>query len=169
MQRRRQSGFTLLEMLLAASILLIIVSMVQEITLNSTDRALDAITSRELRSLAEYKYGQSAVFAEHFDRFEYDSGDFGELEDDRLDEWEWELAVRDVVVFGESDDEKAQYLFGGPDETEDDDENEADATQQEGETQTLRELVLKISATLDGEPLGSVQITTFVPPVQRAP
>lgn len=168
MRRRSQSGFTLLEMLMAASILLMIVAMVQEITLNSTDRALDAITARELRALAEYKYGQTSVFAEHFDRFEYDSGDFDELEDERLDEWEWELAVRDVVVIGESDDEQAQYLFGAPD-TDEDTTDETGTQEPQGETQTLRELVLKISASLEGDPLGSVQITTFVPPVQRVP
>ena len=82
---------------------------------NSTDQALDSVRARELRVLAERKMGEIQVFEAEYDDI-YDNEDFDDYHDDLYDGWEWSLFIRDVVIFGTTNDEAAEYLFGDPEE-----------------------------------------------------
>lgn len=168
----RTAGFTLLEVMAAFAIFaLLSVPLLISLDL-TTDRAMTSVRARELRLLAERKLGEIAVFEKEFDDL-YDWKDLGDEYGDRWAGWEWNLFIRDVVIFGETNDEAAEYLFGAPDEDEDEStEENAGDQQKKGETQFLRELTLTIRAP-SGDDLGgiddSVTIVTFLPLVDHGP
>jgi prepilin-type N-terminal cleavage/methylation domain-containing protein len=167
---RRTGGFTLLE-LLAAIVIFAGMAVAVIVAMDTwTDRALRSVRARELRMLAERKLGEIAVFEKEFDDI-YDNEAFGDEYGEEWEGWEWSLYIRDVVIFGETNDEAAEYLFGAPDE-DDEDEQDEEANQQQGETQFLRELTLTVRAPADGESGGiddSVTVVTFLPLVDHGP
>ncbi len=162
------TGFTLIELMAA---MLIFTLMATTVLVNldvATDLALDSVRARELRVLGERKLGEIEVFERDFDDIydDEDFGDYGEL----WEEWKWSLHIRDVVIFGTTSDEAAEYLFGDPDEEEDvvEDEGAASGNQNEGETQFLRELTLTVrSPSGDTGESDSVTIVTFLPLVDH--
>ena len=166
-------GFTLLELLAAFAIFGLMASAALVNLDRSTDMALTSVRARELRALAERKLGQVQVFEKEFDDV-FDNERFDDDYGEQWDGWEWSLFIRDVVIFGETNDEAAEYLFGAPDTDDETEEAPAAAgdAQQKGETQFLRELTLTVRAPT-GDDLGgtddSVTIVTFLPLVDHGP
>ena len=171
-RRVRAGGFTLLELLAAFAIFSLMASAALVNLDRSTDLALTSIRARELRSLAERKLGEIQVFEKEFDDI-YDNERFDDNYGEQWEGWEWSLFIRDVVIFGETNDEAAEYLFGAPDEDdEDEDPAAAGDAQQKGETQFLRELTLTVRAPTGDDSGGSdesVTIVTFLPLVDHGP
>jgi prepilin-type N-terminal cleavage/methylation domain-containing protein len=164
---RASDGFTLLELILAIALFSMIVVLTLQNTESSTEKVLDGIRARELRQLADRKLGEILLFEEEFDRFEYDSGDLRDY-GEQFEDWRWELSVRTVVVFGSSEQEGASYLFEAPPEDEEEAAPAQDGTPAtKGETQELRELILRITAPSEGDASDFVEITMFVPEVDR--
>jgi len=166
------AGFTLIELLAAIAIFGLMTVTVLVGLDRATDMALTSVRARELRVLAERKLGEVQVFEREFDDI-FDNERFDDEYGEIWEGWEWSLFIRDVVIFGETNDEAAEYLFGAPDEN-DDDENttDPDPQQQQGETQFLRELTLTVRAPT-GDDVGgaddSVTIVTFLPLVDHGP
>ena len=170
-------GFTLLELIAAITIFGFMSVMALVSMQNSTDQALDSVRARELRLLAERKMGEIQVFEAEFDEI-LDNRNFDSYDDDLYDGWEWSLFIRDVVIFGTTNDEAAEYLFGAPANNDDEntdpagtDPNANGDQEQEGETQFLRELTLTVTAPREdgGGGSDSVTIVTFVPLVESGP
>ena len=158
------AGFTLLELLVAISIFITMMTAILVFMDSSDVKVAGSLRARELRVLAEWKLGEVEIFEREFDDI-FDDEDFDEY-GDRWDGWTWSLGIRDVVIFGTTSDENAEYLFGAPDE--DDEEQDQDAggapAEREGETQFLRELTLTVKAPDDGAGENdSVTIVTFLP------
>ncbi len=171
-------GFTLLELIAAITIFGFMSVMALVSMQNSTDQALDSVRARELRLLAERKMGEIQVFEAEFDEI-LDNRNFDSYGDELYDGWEWSLFIRDVVIFGTTNDEAAEYLFGAPANNDDEntdpagtDPNANGDQEQEGETQYLRELTLTVTAPREdggGGGSDSVTIVTFVPLVESGP
>jgi prepilin-type N-terminal cleavage/methylation domain-containing protein len=185
---RRADGFTLLEILVAVAIFAFVASAAMTVMADSDYMAASGKRARELRMLAERKMGEILAFEQHFDDLPAADGDFqsdypeyGE----RFKGWTWNLEIRDVVVFGVSNADDAQYLFGAPT-----DDEKAQALQQTGsgttgqtgqsgqtgqtgqptssaaklgKTQELRELTLRVSSSTEEGGGDSVQIIMFAP------
>lgn len=168
--RHASAGFSLIELMAAIMIFGLMASIWLVDLDRKTDLALGSVRARELRVLAERKLGEIAVFEAEMDDI-FDNEDLGKEYGEQWDGWEWSLFIRDVVVFGETNDEAAEYLFGAPPEDDEEDES-AEEQQQRGETQFLRELTLTVRAP-GGDDTGatddSVTIVTFLPLVQHAP
>ena len=77
---------------------------------DSTDMADGSVRARELRVLAERKMGEIQLFEKEYDDI-YDNESFDDYDDDLYDGWEWSLFIRDVVIFGTTNDEAAEYLY----------------------------------------------------------
>jgi prepilin-type N-terminal cleavage/methylation domain-containing protein len=183
MRRRAARGFTLLEILVAIAIFAFVASAAMTTMADSDYMSASGRRARELRMLAERKIGEILAFEQHFDELESRDGDFesdypeyGE----RFKGWTWNLELRNVIVFGVSTAEDAEYLFGPPSEDE-----KTQAAQQTGaqgttgqqgppgqqpsssaklgKTQELRELTLRVSSPTDDGGGDSVQIIVFAP------
>jgi len=170
-------GFTLLEILVSIAIFAFVAAAAMQTMANADYMSASGRRARELRMLAERKLGEILTFEQHYDdNFDGDFSDYPEYEDHFRD-WKWQLEVRglpgpEVVAFGISNKEDAQYLFGQPTE-----EEKAAATgtgtaaggtqpgqpQKKGETQQIRELTLRVSAPSDGDVSDSVEIVMFAP------
>lgn len=170
MRARGPSGFTLLELMAAMTIFGLMAAIWLVDLDRKTDLALGSVRARELRVLAERKLGEIAVFEAEMDDI-FDNEKFDDEYGEEWEDWEWSLFIRDVVVFGETNDEAAEYLFGAPPEDDEDDQT-AEEQQQKGETQFLRELTLTVRAP-GGDDTGatddSVTIVTFLPLVDHGP
>jgi len=169
--RPADAGFTLLELMAAITIFSIMAGMVLVSLQDSTEMALTSVRARELRILAERKMGEILLFEAEFDDI-YDNERFDDYDDELYDGWEWSLLIRDVVIYGDTNDEAAEFLFEDPGEDDETDPaaTDAGAEEQKGETQFLRELSLTVRApTDDGEGGDSVTIITFVPLVDHGP
>ena len=167
------AAFTLLE-LLAAFVIFALMAAFALVDLGTkVDMALGSVRARELRILAERKLGEITLFEKEFDDI-LDWQDFEKDYGEVWEGWEWNLFIRDVVIFGETNDEAAEYLFGAPAEEEEDEPAQPGAGQppQKGETQFLRELTLTVRAPR-GDDFGSVDdsvtIVTFLPLVDHGP
>jgi prepilin-type N-terminal cleavage/methylation domain-containing protein len=180
---RRQSGFTLLEILVAIAIFAFVAGAAMQTMANSDYLAATGHRARDLRMLAERKLGEILTFEKHYD--DNFDGDFSEYTEfgDRFRDWKWQLEVRGspgpvLCVFGIWPTEDAQYLFGQPTE----EEKAASTTgtpaaggpaqpgqpKQKGDPQELRELTLRVSAPADGGVSDSVELVLFVPVVPAA-
>ncbi len=172
---REQRGFTLLEIMVSLAIFSFVAAAALQTTANSDYLAASGFRARELRMLAERKLGEILTFEQHFDdNMDGDIGDDYPEYGEQFKGWKWQLEIRDVTVFGIATEEEAQYLFGAPT-----DEEKAEAAapaagagqpgqpKKKGETQQLRELTLKVSASEDGGAADSVQIIAFAPSVAR--
>ena len=161
-QRVRQAGFSLLELMAAVTIFLLIAATTMQIADHASDKAISARASRELRFLAEYRLEEIKIFEGDYD--DILQGSFDDV-DDIYKDFEWELDIRDVVVFGQSSSEDAQYYFEEPD-------NEESSTTgpnqpPSGEPQELRELTLRVTAPTDGGGQGdSIEIVLLLPTLQ---
>lgn len=175
--RRSERGFTLLEVIIAFALFAAIVVFAGWRVLDASDQSLSAERARQLRMLAEIRAGEIEIFEKYYDQPL--SGDFDDLPEeirDAYEGWEWETEIRDVTVFGLQKDEAAPYLF-----TENDPGTDPDAassggssggsggtSKSKGETQILRELVLKVrSPSLDGAS-DEIEIVTYLPTVVAA-
>jgi prepilin-type N-terminal cleavage/methylation domain-containing protein len=171
---RRAGGFTLIEILAAITIFAFIAAVAMATMANAGYLSSSGVRSRQLRTLAERKLGEVLLFESHYD--DIDDGDFGDYEDlgEEFRDWKWQLDIRDVTVFGVSSQADAQYLFGEPTDEEKTQAtsggggNPGSASQQQkkGETQTLRELTLRVSAPAEDGSQDSVEILEFMPPVK---
>ncbi len=171
----RSRGFTLLEIVVALAIFSFIAAVTLSTTADSDYLAGRSRRARELRLLAERKLGEILLFESHFD--DTLDGDFAgdPMLGDEGGDWKWQLDVRDVTVFGISNQDDAQYLFGAPSDEEKTAASTpaqglAGATGQpgaakKGEMQQLRELTLKVSAPQTEGTGDSVEIVTFMPEV----
>ena len=160
---RRRDGFTLLELMTALAIFLIIAAATMEITDGANDLAIEARTSRELRYLAEYKLEQIKVFEEEFD--DILTGDFGDFDDeDTYADYEWELGIDDMTVFGINSDEEAQYYWEAPDK--DEEQPQAGAAPNQGKPEVLREITLTVTAPESGGQRDSIKVITLLPTVE---
>lgn len=177
---RRDHGFTLLEIMVAAVIFAFVAAVAGQTMANAAYLTVAGQRSRELRMLAERKLGEVLTFEQHFDDvlgpedFGSDYPEYG----DRFKDWQWQLDVRDVVVYGIDGAENAQYLHGVPS----DDEKAAALSPaagtagaqpgqpaKKGEKQLLRELILTVFTPADEGGSDSVQIITFMPLLNQKP
>jgi prepilin-type N-terminal cleavage/methylation domain-containing protein len=172
---RREAGFTLLEIIVAVAIFAFIAAVAMATMADSGYLTAAGRRARQLRMLAEAKFAEVLVFEGHYDYGDTASGDFHDeksLGDEGAD-WKWDLAVRNVTVFGVATQEDAQYLFGEPtDEEKADAASAAAGTQpgqpaQKGTTQELRELTLKVTSPGEEGEADSVELIAFVPLVDR--
>jgi len=181
---RRERGFTLLEILVAIAIFAFVAGAAMTTMSDSDYMAASGRRARELRMLAERKMGEILLFEQHYDEnlsldgaFDQDYPEYG----DRFKGWTWNLEVRDIVTFGVSNQDDAQYLFGAP--TDDEKQQAAAQTgsgstsgqpgtsgQQPGstapklgKTQELRELTLKVTSPTDEGGGDTVEILMFAP------
>jgi prepilin-type N-terminal cleavage/methylation domain-containing protein len=178
--RRAERGFTLLEVLVALGIFAFVAGAAMQ-TMSSTHyMASSAKRARELRMLAERKLGEILAFEQHFDdNLDGDIGDDWPEYGAKFRGWKWQLEIRDVTVFGISNQEDAQYFFGPP---TDEEKNAALNPQQgasgtggqpgapaakKGEPQQLRELTLRVSSPPEEGSSDAVQIITLAPLVAR--
>ena len=93
-------------------------------------------------------------------------GDFSDV-DELYKDFTWTLDIRDVVVFGDSNAEEAEYYFESPDENEDD--TTAPAAGQAAAAaapEELRELTLRVTAAAEGEPGDFIELIVLLPRVQ---
>ena len=167
---RRSGGFTLLEMIAALAIIAITMLFSSLVMVDSYDQSLGAQNARILRMLAERKLGEIAVFERHFDANE--AADFSDLPEeirDEYDDWEWETEIRDVTVFGTQTDPNADYLFESADPTTEGTlggtATGAEAAKKKGDTQMLREVVLRVKAPSEEGEGELVEIVTYLPQV----
>ena len=175
---RRQSGFTLLEILIAIAIFAFIAGAAMQTMANSDYLATSAKRARELRMLAERKLGEILTFEHHYDEYDSFEGDF--MSDypeykDRFKDWRWQLDIRYVTVFGISTKEDAQYFFGAPTDEEKAAAQPATggspagpAPASKGTPQELRELTLRVSAPADDGDGDSVELIVLAPILQAA-
>jgi prepilin-type N-terminal cleavage/methylation domain-containing protein len=161
-----EAGFSLIELMAALTILGLITVVTSQITQHAADTASQAERARELRYLAEYKYEEVKTFEEFYD--DILDGNFEDLENERFRDFRWTLDIRDVVVFGASNVEEAEYYFEDPDDNDDEDTtvtappaNGANATPEE-----LRELTLRVTAPEDAGPADYIEIVFLLPKVQ---
>jgi len=159
---RRLRGFSLLELMAAVTIFLIIAAASMTITDSAADRALEARQARELRFLAEYRLEEIKVFEQEYD--DILEGSFEDV-DEIYKDYEWELDIRDVVVFGQSTSEDAQYYFDEPDKNEDD-EASTTSNQPTGQPEELRELTLRVTAPSEEGNGDSIEIVLLLPTLQ---
>ncbi len=157
----RTRGFTLLELLLALAIFGMLLTMSAGVLVDATDQVAIGRRSLELRYLAESKLGEIELFEEEFD--EILEGDFGDRGEE-FEEYTWSLDIRDVTLFGVSNDENAPYYW--PEDETDTEDDEGSAEQQEGETQIVREMTLRVSAPDESGASDSVEIVTMLPLVE---
>ncbi len=161
----RERGFTLLEVIVAVAIFAFVAAVAGQTMANASYQSVAAQRARELRMLGEWKLGEVLTFEYFYDELnEGDFGDYGE----NWREWEWSLDIRDVTVFGESAAEDAEYLFGKPEEDEEETVPAPGAeTQKKGENQVLRELTLRITAPADEGDADTLELITFMPLVEH--
>lgn len=174
---RREAGFTLLEIIVAVAIFVFIAGAAM-LTMSSVHiLAGSALRARELRMLAERKLGEVLTFDSHYEA-ENLRGQFDKYEEfkDRYKDWTWEVETRDVVVFGVSTAEDAEYLFGAPTEEEKAAQTQTTTGSQsgqpgqpakKGELQKLREITVRVASPADDGAPDSVEIIIFAPPLQR--
>jgi type II secretory pathway pseudopilin PulG len=169
---RRARGFTLLEIVAAMLIFFLMVTFALWAMSDSYDQSRAAEDARVLRMLAERKLGEIAVFERHHDV--QGNGRFDDLPDEIRDvyqDWEWESEVRDVTVFGTQTDPNADYLFESPSTTDaasaDASGGTAQQTQKKGDTQMLREIVLRVKAPAEEGEGEMVEIVTYLPQVPQ--
>ena len=173
LRSQRSAGFTLLEVVAAMLIYFLIVTFSLWAMSDSYDQSLAAEDARVLRMLAERRLGEVAVFERYWDGKETLSGRFDDLPDElgeAYGNWEWECEVRDVTVFGTQSDPNADYLFESPSTTTD--PNAADAQQQQtqtpqkkGDTQMLREIVVRVKSPPEDGEEQMVELVTYLPQV----
>lgn len=149
-KRDRQSGLTLLEVLLAAAIFAMASFTALEITNNAADNVNFANNQRILRMLAAHKLGEILTFEEHA-LDEYFEGDFGDEYSEYegvYDDWTWKLDVIDRELFPPAGEDHGEPLLPDPDASTDEDEEELETeTQQARENnRTLTEIKLVVSA-----------------------
>lgn len=160
---RRERGFTLLELLLALAIFGLLLTMSAGVLVDATDQVAIGRRSLELRYLAESKLGEIEVFEEEFD--EILEGDFRDRGEE-FEGYEWSLDIRDVTVFGISNDENAPYYWPEDETAAEEDEESGQQQQQQGETQIVRELRLRVSAPDDEGATDFIEIVTLLPLVE---
>lgn len=163
----RQAGFSLIELMAAVTIFALIAAVTMQITDHAMDTSGQAQRARELRYLAEYKYEEVKVFEEFYD--DILDGNFDDLEDERFKDFTWTLDIRDVVVFGNSNVEEAEYYFQDPADKEEEDTTTTTAPPTTGKAATpeeLRELTLRVTAPDDAGPADYIEIVFLLPKVQ---
>lgn len=178
---RRAAGFTLLEIIVAVAIFAFIAGAAMQAMSSSHYLAGSALRARDLRMLAERKLGEVLTFDAHYEA-ENLSGDFSGYDEykDRFEGWTWQVETRDVVVFGITTDETAEYLFGPPTEDEKAAQTQTQSGGQsggqagqpgqatkKGEVQKLREITLRVASPTDDGAPDSIELIVFAPLLQR--
>ena len=174
----RQRGFTLLEVLVATAIFAFVAAAASQTMVNADYLSASGRRARELRMLAERKLGEILTFEEHYDKDASSDGTFSDYPEygEQFRDWTWQVEIRDVTTFGISSQEDAQYLFGAPTDEEKAAQTAAPASgtgqpgapAKKGETQTLREITLRVATPADGGTADSVEIVTFAPLLKAA-
>lgn len=168
-----QSGFTLLEVLLAFAILSILTTLMTETISSNMEKAADAIDKRELREIADTIFGRILFEqTEHRDGAEgsvsVDYGQWAGLPQSRADRYSmyrWRLRKTEMIAAGQSDEKgDAESLFGGSDE-EETEETSSSGSGDEASKASIK--LIRFTLTLyhqeePGEPL--VTLTRFLPP-----
>lgn len=166
----RRAGFTLIEITAAMVIYFLIVTLAVWSMSDADDQSLDAERARQLRMLADLKLGEIAIFERHFDEPLGPEG-FHDLPEDLREEfadWEWQTEVGDRTIFGPVKDEHAPSLYeseASTDASQTPTETSSSAAKGKGESQLLREIVLKVTAPADDGEGDAIEIVTYLPQV----
>jgi prepilin-type N-terminal cleavage/methylation domain-containing protein len=164
-RREGESGFTLLELVIAITLFAFIIVQVLADREDSIQMSADARVIQTVRYLALSKIDEIRYDPEHFG--ESNSGDFVELDEDDpfLENFTWELEMKKVVAVGSSEDSGDSYLF-------EEDEDSDPVTTSDGNTvepRYVRQLTLTVRYEPGGEPQPdlSIRIVTYLPPGQE--
>lgn len=157
----RQTGFTLLELVVALSLFAIIVINVLADREKSIHMAADARVVQTVRYLAQSKVDEIKHDPEEYG--DADSGDFEDLNTDWQDftGYTWESKLERIVVVGSGEDSSDDYLFP-------EDEEEDGPVGDDGQALPAR-YVRRLTVTIRFEPDGlprpdlSIRVVTFIP------
>lgn len=171
--RRRQSGLSLLEVMLATALFALASGISLEISSNAAENTLQANNQRILRMLAERKLGEILTFEEHA-LDEYFEGDFGDEYseyEDIYDDWEWKLDVIDRELFPPAAEDHGEPLLPDPDQSSEDDEEilEETTTKSRENNQTLTEIRLVVSAPGEEGERDFIEVVMLLAPGDLAP
>jgi len=174
----QQSGFTLLEVLLAFAILAIITTLMTQIVSSNMEKAADAIDQRELREIADTLFGRIL-----FEQTEHRDGDEGSIavdygqwaglsqsRADRYSMYRWRLKKTEMVAAGASDEsEDTESLTGDGSGSGSGSEESSSSTGATGEGEQNKVAVKLMRFTLTifrqsdpDKPLAT--LTRFLPP-----
>lgn len=158
---RKESGFTLLELVIALVLFAFIVIEVLADRQDSLILSANAKTKQTLNYLAQSKVDQIRYDPEQF--AESDSGNFEELNSDfqSFDEFTWELELKRVVVIGSSDETDDEFLYA------EDEDNQDEPLQDAQGNNVPPRYVRRLTLTVRFEPgtVRPVEIVTYIPPV----